>query len=721
MGEGLDFFISYTQADLQRAEWIASVLKEAGYKVRFQAWDFTASRNFVVEMERAILEAERTIAVLSPDYPKSKFAMAEWAAAFAQDPTGEKGKLLPVRVREMTPTGLLAQIVYLDLVGLDKAAARKRLLDGAAKDRSHPEAAQMELKGLPLDEIPGPGPLPAGSCMPLSVNPLFIGRDDDLRALARQLKAGETSAIGQVEIAAATGMGGIGKTQLAAEFVHRYGRYFAGGVFWLSFADPAGVPSEVAASGRGLNLSPSFDDLPLDQQVRLVEDAWKRPIPRLLVFDNCEDPGLLARWRPNHGGARVLVTSRRSHWDRSLGVKTVALGTLKRSDSIKLLHSFRPDLAADEPSLDEIAAELGDLPLALHLAGSFLARYEHAPFGQPAAYLEQLRKGDILDHPSLQGKGSDFLPTEHGRHVAKTFALSYEKLNPEDPIDALAQALLARAAYFVPSEPIPRNLLLATVGISLENGDLRTEDALDRLIAVGFLKKGEEGSLLMHRLVAIFSRGFNQEDNALIAVEEAMIKEAQHLVEEGRLGLLLPWQSHLRSIADAAKVREDKRAALLCKALANYFHAIGNDLEAIAYLEIELAINEKTFGPEHPNTANSMNNLGCLHLCQGSYPGALEYYERALAIWETALGSDHVRTGLVLNNLGLALERLQCYSEAGDYFKRALSILEKELGPKDPRTQGTLRHLVLLTDRTSLKSVQPGITSLPFFLKEEKS
>ena len=110
--------------------------------------------------------------------------------------------------------------------------------------------------------------------MPLAANPLFVGREEDLKTLARQLKEGETSAVGQVEIAAATGLGGIGKTQLASEFVHRYGHFFAGGVFWLSFADAATVPVEVAACGQSLGLHLSFETLTLDQQVRLVEEAW---------------------------------------------------------------------------------------------------------------------------------------------------------------------------------------------------------------------------------------------------------------------------------------------------------------------------------------------------------------------------------------------------------------------------------------------------------------
>src|SRR5439155_20102209 len=102
-----DFFISYNKADRQWAEWIAWQLEEAGYSTVIQAWDFRPGGNFVLDMQRAAVECERTIAVLSEDYLKSLFTQPEWTAAFAQDPTSAESKLLPVRVRECELKGLL--------------------------------------------------------------------------------------------------------------------------------------------------------------------------------------------------------------------------------------------------------------------------------------------------------------------------------------------------------------------------------------------------------------------------------------------------------------------------------------------------------------------------------------------------------------------------------------------------------------------------------------
>src|SRR4051794_10697752 len=114
----VDFFVSYNRHDRDWAVWIATQLKRAGYSVVIQEWDFRPGGNFVLDIHHATERATRTIAVLSEAYLSSEYTQPEWAAAFARDPTGTKGALLPVRVRECQPTGLLATIVYVDLVGL---------------------------------------------------------------------------------------------------------------------------------------------------------------------------------------------------------------------------------------------------------------------------------------------------------------------------------------------------------------------------------------------------------------------------------------------------------------------------------------------------------------------------------------------------------------------------------------------------------------------------
>ena len=135
---GLDFFVSYTGRDEGWASWIAWQLEDAGYCVRFQAWDFNAGTGFVHEMHRAVAQAQRTVAVLSGAYLHSAFAQAEWQAVLAVDPVGERGGLLLFRVEDCERPGLLRQLVSVDLFGVDEPTARRRLLSAAAGKRGKP-------------------------------------------------------------------------------------------------------------------------------------------------------------------------------------------------------------------------------------------------------------------------------------------------------------------------------------------------------------------------------------------------------------------------------------------------------------------------------------------------------------------------------------------------------------------------------------------------------
>lgn len=133
------FFISYNKADKAAAEWIAWELESAGYSVVFQAWDFRPGSNFVIEMQRGLEDCERVLAVLSPDYLTSKFCAPEWASALARDPTGVNRLLVTVRVRACEIKALLAQVVYVDLVGQkSEEAMRQQLLAGLDRTRAKP-------------------------------------------------------------------------------------------------------------------------------------------------------------------------------------------------------------------------------------------------------------------------------------------------------------------------------------------------------------------------------------------------------------------------------------------------------------------------------------------------------------------------------------------------------------------------------------------------------
>jgi tetratricopeptide (TPR) repeat protein len=557
-------------------------------------------------------------------------------------------------------------------------------------------AATRQLLGqMPTAALPPHTPLPPSSRMPFTRNTHFVGRAPDLLAIAQ--------AFGRGAAVAVTGLGGLGKTSVATEFVHRYGQFFAGGVFWLSFAEPATISAEVAQCGAARHLALYTDaaGLSLPEQVAAVRAAWRQDIPRLLVFDNCdadEIEEVVREWTPASGDCRILITSRRGWWSPRSGVEALPLHTLPRPECIALLHQHRPDLS--DADADEIAQAVGDLPLALYLAGSYLERYRTTT---PAAYLERLRSPDLLDHPSLKGTRlkQEHNPTTHDLHIGRSFAVSYTRLDATDSIDALALALLARAAYFAPGEPIPRTLLLAALALSEEDEDeearLDAEDALHRLLEVGLLLVDkQDGSLTLHRLLAAFVQGTAGDEAAQAAVEEAIYHTVNALNKKGIPQPVLMLQNHLRHVTDQAKQRSDEKAAQLCSTTDYHLGMIGNYSEARIYSERALAIREQVLGPEHPDTALSLNNLAGLLRAQGDYAAARPLSERALAIWEQVLGPDHPHTATSLNNLAGLLRAQGDYAAARPLSERALAIWEQVLGPDHPLTATSLNNLALL-------------------------
>jgi tetratricopeptide (TPR) repeat protein len=726
MAASYDAFLSFDPADAEWVErWLLPRLQDADLTIA-TAFDFALGRPRLINIEQTIDASRHTLLVLSPAWLASQWNMFAALLSQTSDPEGLLQRTIPLLHQ---PCELPRRIAMLDAADFTGASDRwepqfQRLLRAISP-------VERAVASIPQDSIPNVAPLPSGSRMPFASNPLFVGRDDDLRTLGRTLSAGTTTVI-----AAATGLGGIGKTQLATEFVHRYGQFFSGGVFWLSFADATAVPGEIAAcGGPGALDLPNFAALSPPDQVARVRQEWQHATPRLLVFDNCEDEQLLADWRPTSGGCQVLLTARRGEWDASLGVRSLPLEVLPRASSVALLRNFRPDLPFDDPDLAAITGELGNLPLALHMAGSYLKQYRADV--SPADYLAELHAAPLA-HESLLGEDGARSPTNHERNVGRSFRLSYDKLVTTDAIDALALDLLAHAACFAPGEPIPRDLLLKTVELPDKPAQRRATRAIRRLVDLGLLEVEEDAALRLHRLVVAFLRAEGSDAAGQRAVEQVLIDIGYDLLDKGFPAPLSAIQAHLRYVTDAARDRDDRRASNLCTIMGRYLRMVSSYAAARPYAEralaIEegrddpdeyrisprldtlagllraqgdytaarslyeraLAIDERMLGPNHSDTAASLNNLAGLLQAQGDDAAARSLYERALAIYEQALGPNHPDTALSLNNLAMLLQAQGDYTAARPLVERALAIREQVLGPNHPDTADSLNNLALL-------------------------
>jgi TIR domain len=240
-------------------------------------------------MNRAVQTTRQTLLVLSPAYLRSQMAEAEWRPGFVADPSGEERRLLPVRVEPCEVEGLLADRVYVDLVGLDEATCRATLLDGVTRALRGPgpPATRPRFPKSPaaaVDRPRFPSALPPVWNVPFRRNPDFTGRDAELAGLAAALEQGERVAVTQV----LQGGGGVGKTALATEYAYRQRTRFDT-VWWVRAEEPTILVGDYTDLAIALGLVASSE---ADQQVAAIavrrwlegRDRW------LLIFDNAEAP-----------------------------------------------------------------------------------------------------------------------------------------------------------------------------------------------------------------------------------------------------------------------------------------------------------------------------------------------------------------------------------------------------------------------------------------------
>lgn len=435
-----DFFISYNKADREWAEWITQQLEQlGGYTAVVQAWDFRPGGNFVLDMHRAVQTCDRTLAVLSPDYLTSIFTAPEWAAAFGADSTGFQQKLVPVRVRDCKPDGLLSNIVYIDLLNLNAEKASKALLAGVARGpvdrkapRPFPGMANAAMQGQPRP----PGMLPDIWSIPHLRNPNFTEPGQRLTEIRDALLSGKPAALTQ----ALAGLGGVGKTQLAIEYAYRHASDYAL-VWWVRSEQAATLAADYAALATALDL-PEKDSSKQPVIIGAVREALQHRRDWLLVFDNANAPEEIRNYLPASGG-HVLITSRHAAW----GGVAQAVPIKKWTPAVAAEFLLKRTGQADAHAARELGRELDYLPLALEQAAAYIDSAQKMLTG----YLTLFREHQL----ALLKRG---IPgTDYPATVGTTWELSFQRLETESPGGV---ALLQLCAFLAPDD-IPRDVIVS--------------------------------------------------------------------------------------------------------------------------------------------------------------------------------------------------------------------------------------------------------------------
>ncbi len=541
--------------------------------------------------------------------------------------------------------------------------------------------------------------------VPFRRNPFFTGREETITRLHETLHTGKMAALTQVQ--AISGLGGIGKTQIAIEYAYRYRDEYQA-TLWIKADTREVLFSDIAAIAELLHL-------PEKDQHRVVEaiKRWLRKHDEwLLILDNIEDLTMIYEVLPATHSGHILLTTH-----------VQVTGTLAQPQ------------------------DMDGLPLALDQAGAYLEETSCTP----SDYLElyRTRRATLLNR-----RGATVV--EHPESVITTFTLSLAKVERANP----AAADLLRLCAFLHPDAIPEEILTEgapDLGLPLQ---LVVADALTFHTALGELRtysllhrNPETKTLTIHRLMQAVLKDSMDEtmqrqwaERTMRAVSRAFpnVKE-KGAVTWARCQRCLPHVHICAAHIERWQIASAEAGQLLNQA-ASYLHSLAYYDQAESLYQQALAIRRQLWGPKHPDVAESLNDLASLYQSQGNYVQAEPLFQRALAISERVQGPEHPHVAISLYNLGdlyrvqdkhaqaepLLLKGLAIcermvkstppdgndeaklyvavglhlvaklylaqgkYTEAGSLCQRALAMREKVLGPEHPRVAQTLTTLARL-------------------------
>ncbi|MEW2402607.1 FxSxx-COOH system tetratricopeptide repeat protein [Streptomyces sp. NPDC046862] len=624
-------FLSYVPEDRMWAEWIGRVLSDAGFTVGDARSEDGSAAGVPLrdDTDSKVRGASRTVAVLSADYQKSPQARAVWEAVAAADPMGARRTLVPIQVGEVRLGDPFLDRKPIHLGNMSEAQARKvllRALDAQAVQGEHPADGAA---GGPRY----PGAEPPVWSVPVR-NAAFTGRAELLEDLRLRLADTGTATL-------LHGMGGVGKTQLATEYAHRYrGNYDV--VWWIEaeFGDLALRQYSELAPHLGVEERDS-----ISATADAVRDALRRGTKYdrwLLVFDNATTPESIERLLVNSPTGHVLITTRNEGWAQ-IGER-VEVDVFRRTESVDhLLHRVSAISAEDA---DRVAEALGDLPLAVDQAAAWLNET-----GQDAAeYLELLK-------PQLATLQAVADTQTYPLQVGATWNISIQRLN-----SPVARRLLELCSHFG-ADPMSFNLVhgkeMSDALSELQPGSDGTalvSRAIQQLHRYALAKVDRKSrSIQVHRLVqaAVRSSMSDAEQEEALRVVRNVLSGArpsegdvEHPGNWSRYNTIWP---HLK--APWIKYSLDDRIRRLMTEWLRYLRARGEYADALSLAEELLTIWQKEAGPNDRWTLHLRFEIANVLRFQGWYSKALEIDQDVYERQREALGDDDAHTLMTAGGL----------------------------------------------------------------------
>lgn len=710
-----DLFLSYVAENRMWADWIESVLTRAGFRVVPR--DASADPGPEVPARPTPENAARTVVLLSSAYLKSQRAVGLWDRAVAEDPGGGRRRLLPLRISDVRLSAPYIDRNPVDLFRLDEVHATTALM--RAVDRP-----------VQLGDGVAPGPRFPGTVPRIwnapPRNPGFTGRSLVLERMRDQLGGGMAVVLPQPQTL--YGLGGVGKTQVALEYVHRFMADYDL-VWWISSEQTDDVIAGLAELAVRLGAQGGDDMAAASKE---AVDLLRRGVPSdrwLLVFDNADDPERLRRYFPQGGSGHILVTSRNQAWSQH--GDALPVDVFLREESVEHLQRRAPGLS--ERDAAQVATAVGDLPLAVEQAAAWIAETA-TPID---TYLEQLAR----QAPEVLALNQ---PAGYPQPVAATWNISIERLEERSPA---AVRLLQLCAFFAP-EPISANLLYSKEMIEAlkpYDASLQEKLVLGRVIReIGrfALAKVDQvsNSIQVHRLVqAVIRAQLSEEEQAearhvvhrILAgarpddtepidnpdtwprfaaiwphlgpsdarncrdheTRRLLIDRVRYLWKRGDIRTAATLGDELRETWLEMLGERDIQYLYLCFHLSNILRTRGRYVEAKELDEFTLRTQREVLGPEHPHTYMTTSSLAIDLGLLGDYGRAIELATEAHDGFNQIFHERHARTLAAANNLALNLRSVGQYARAREIDQDCYDLRSEVLGQEHPHSLSSALNL----------------------------
>jgi tetratricopeptide (TPR) repeat protein len=534
--------------------------------------------------------------------------------------------------------------------------------------------------------------------VPYEKNNYFAGREHEISTIVDKFSA---ASLDHYRVAL-SGLGGVGKSQVALEYLYRSRRAGDGAgiydhFFWVTGDERTTYIRGIQQIGQKLKFRPSIEDLHSEDLVREIFD-WLQFVPRwLLVVDNLDEPAILTnnpnlmpRGTPN--GGHVLITTRNAHLGACAKVLEIPMLTIYEGTRLLVARSkpdldCGPNMSSAPKDAMEIVEELGLLPLAIEYAAGFI-RESHSEFED---FLNQYRHSrDFLSHEAG-------ICLNYSRSLVATWTLSFDSLKRRVPE---AFTLLTLFAFLNPDNISIDFLQAGKTGLDeplqlLITNISELQRRINAICDYSLVRRQGKDSVTMHRLVQDVLKECLETQDAIQWRKwvVGLCSRAFPWVRQKELSVQREFHDQVMPcISDPQMEKSEESADLICR-MAWYLDCEGQYIEVQTLRARAIEMYRSIQGPDSVQAYICMDHSGYSYTAMGRIPEAIKTLECAFESLRRILGPTHTDTLACQKNFGEALLK-------GGDRERGMRLLEdachtqrRTLGDENFRTHSSMRRL----------------------------